>query len=94
LEGNCAVGVCGVDPRSGRKDSPLQGVRARPEVGTTLRYTVTETLRGNGGTLKEYVLGVEVFGRSEAFDPRIDPIVRVQAGKLLARLKEQGKLCA
>lgn len=58
------------------------------KLGRLLRYTVTETLHGRGGDLKEYVLGVEVFGRLESFDPRIDPIVRVQAGKLRARLKE------
>ena len=31
---------------------------------------------------------MDVFGRGEAFDPKIDSIVRVQARKLRARLKE------
>jgi serine/threonine-protein kinase len=37
--------------------------------------------------LKEYVIGVEVFDRSPSFDPRIDPIVRVEARRLRAKLK-------
>lgn len=36
-------------------------------------------MAGNAGQLKEYPIGVEVFGRKDSFDPRIDAIVRVQA---------------
>lgn len=36
--------------------------------------------------LKEYVLGVEVFDKDVSFDPRTDPIVRVQARRLRTRL--------
>jgi len=53
-----------------------------------LRYTVEETLQGHGEGLKEYLLGREVFGRGDDFDPRLDPIVRVQAGRLRTRLQE------
>lgn len=53
-----------------------------------LAYIVRETLEGRAGELKEYALGVAVFGRLQSFDPRIDPIVRVDAGRLRARLKE------
>jgi TolB-like protein len=38
------------------------------------------------GSLKGYVVGVEVFGRGENFDPATDSIVRVEAGRLRARL--------
>jgi Tol biopolymer transport system component len=51
-----------------------------------LRFTVEQTLQGRGDDLKEYCLGVEVFSRGDSFDPRTDPIVRVQAGKLRTRL--------
>ena len=44
-----------------------------------LRFTVDLTLQGGGSQIKEYLIGVEVFGREESFDPRSDPIVRVQA---------------
>jgi TolB-like protein/Flp pilus assembly protein TadD len=53
-----------------------------------LAYIVQETLDGRAGELKEYALGVTVFGRLQSFDPRIDPIVRVDAGRLRARVKE------
>ena len=36
--------------------------------------------------LKESVIGVEVFGRSPGYDPKTDPIVRVQARRLRAKL--------
>ena len=45
-----------------------------------------ETLAGRGGQIKEYSLGAEVFARGDDFDPRIDPIVRVQARNLRARM--------
>jgi len=53
-----------------------------------LEYTVAEALDGRGDQLKESLLGREVFGRGVNFDPRIDPIVRVQAGKLRAKLAD------
>lgn len=53
-----------------------------------LRFTSERTLDGEPGHLKEYVLGVEVFDRTEAFDPRIDSIVRVEARRLRAKLAE------
>ena len=53
-----------------------------------LSFTVDLTLQGGGSRIKEYLLGVEVFRREESFDPRTDAIVRVQAGKLRARLEK------
>lgn len=51
-----------------------------------LRYVVNESLIGNGDRLKGYTIGLEVFERAEDFDPQVDTIVRVQAGKLRQRL--------
>jgi len=45
-----------------------------------------QRLEGRGDQLKEYVIGVQVFGKDTSFDPRADPIVRVQARRLRARL--------
>ena len=61
-----------------------------------LRLTVEHTLAGRAEELKEYLLGVEVFDRKEAYDPRVDPIVRVEARRLRAKLKEyyEGDGCA
>ncbi len=53
-----------------------------------LRFTVEETLAGRGCDLKQYVLGLEVFGRKDSFDPQSDPIVRVGAMRVRAKLKD------
>jgi serine/threonine-protein kinase len=58
-------------------------------------FIVLEAIGGRGGELKEYVIGVQVFGKEPSFDPRTDPIVRVQARRLRARLvryyREEGQ---
>jgi hypothetical protein len=43
---------------------------------------------GRTDTLKEYRIGVDVFDRGPNFDPRTDPIVRVQAAKLRSKLTD------
>jgi tetratricopeptide (TPR) repeat protein len=63
-------------------------LEASPSLCRLLRFVVEETLCGRGGSLKEYSLGTQVFDRGEAFDPRMDPIVRVQARNLRARLAQ------
>jgi TolB-like protein len=52
-----------------------------------LSFVVQESVAGRSDQLKEYVIGVQVFGKEESFDPRTDPIVRVQARRLRARLE-------
>ena len=53
-----------------------------------LRFVVEEYLVGRQHRLKEYLIGLEVFGRPESFDPRVDSIVRVEARRLRAKLDE------
>jgi len=53
-----------------------------------LSFTVEESLKGNATNLKEYLIGVEVFDKPDTLDPRLDPIVRVEAGRLRAKLRE------
>lgn len=53
-----------------------------------LKHLVEAALRGETERLKESVLGVEVFQREAGFDPRTDPIVRVEARRLRSRLEE------
>lgn len=53
-----------------------------------LRYIVETTLLGEYEELKESVIGVKVFGRRPDYDPKSDSTVRVEAGKLRARLAE------
>src|SRR5215831_2845245 len=49
-------------------------------------FIVNETLEGRGDQLKEFVVGEYAFEKGASFDPRNDPIVRVQARRLRARL--------
>src|ERR1039457_1730404 len=60
-----------------------------------LSFIVNEALGGPGDNLKEFLIGVEVFGKEDSFDPRMDPIVRVQARRLRTRLtryyREEGQ---
>src|SRR5580700_9213137 len=60
-----------------------------------VNFIVSEAIAGRGDQLKEYVIGVQVFGKEASFDPRTDPIVRVQARRLRARLaryyREEGQ---
>jgi hypothetical protein len=61
-------------------------LRSAPSLQRFLRYVVEETLAGRGDSLKEYSIGSVVFTRGEEFNPKIDPIVRVQARNVRARL--------
>ena len=52
-------------------------------LSSLLRFVVEETLSGRRSQLKEARIGLEVFGRkADLYDPAIDPIVRVQMGRL------------
>jgi hypothetical protein len=53
-----------------------------------LRFTVEAKLNGEESQIKEYVLGREVFDRNGDYDPRLDPIVRVEARRLRTKLEE------
>lgn len=59
-----------------------------PQQVQFLRFTVHETLCGRAAALKEYCIATEAFGRGPDFDPKVDTIVRVQAGNVRAKLKE------
>ena len=53
-----------------------------------LKFIVTETLAGHTDRLKGYTIAIEVFDRDVSFDPAIDAIVRVEAARLRAKLRE------
>ena len=53
-----------------------------------LRYVVERHLERRNAELKESLLAVEVFGRPPDYDPKQDPIVRKEAGRLRALLSE------
>lgn len=57
-------------------------------LGDFLRFSVEAALAGKSEELKEYVIGVQVFGKGEEYSPNEDPIVRIMAGRLRAKLAE------
>jgi adenylate cyclase len=52
-----------------------------------LRYVVGEALHDRGDRIKAYSVAVEVFGRDESFDAQLDPVVRIEAGRLRRALE-------
>jgi hypothetical protein len=51
-----------------------------------LSFIVEQTLQGRADRLKDYALGAEALGRGDSFDPRTDPIARVEMSRLRSRL--------
>src|SRR5207344_1829986 len=52
-----------------------------------LRYIVDEALSSRTEKLTQNAIAMAVFGRKENFDAILDPIVRVQAGRLRRSLE-------
>ncbi len=53
-----------------------------------LQYLAEKTFTHGAEPIKEYTIGVEALGRSPDFDPKADPIVRVQTHRLRQKLKD------
>lgn len=53
-----------------------------------LRYLGKQAIEHPGVAVKEYQIATEVFGRQADFDPQLDSMVRVQAGRLRTKLAE------
>jgi TolB-like protein len=53
-----------------------------------LNFVVSETLAGRSESLKEYTIGVQALKKDADFNPQIDSIVRIHAGRLRRALKE------
>lgn len=52
------------------------------QLSSFLTYIVNQKLDGNEAALKAYTIAIDALDRPENFDPQIDPIVRVLAGRL------------
>src|SRR5262245_15744914 len=59
-----------------------------PQLSRLLRFIVEQEIGGHGDELKEYTLGVQVFRKTESFDPRVDNVVRTEARRLRQKLAE------
>ncbi len=64
------------------------GFASSPRRSQLLRYLLEQTLRGGAESLSEYAVGIDVFGRPESFDPRIDSIVRTEISRLRRALRD------
>lgn len=64
------------------------GFRRSPRLQRFLRFTVEHALSSSGEPLKEFQIATAVFDKEMSFDPQLDPIVRVEAGRLRLRLLE------
>src|SRR5277367_5767559 len=53
-----------------------------------LRFAVDAAIAGQGDSLKEYLIGVEVYDRKPPYHPSQDSIVRTEARRLRSKLKE------
>lgn len=57
-------------------------LKKSPTLRHLLQYLVTRTVEGHVGEIKESVIAMDVFGRPQEFDGRLDNIVRVQVHRL------------
>src|SRR5450755_2692510 len=53
-----------------------------------LKFVTDSTLAGKEQEIKEYSIGIHVLSRSKDFNPQLDSVVRINAGRLRRALKE------
>ena len=92
--GTAEIGSSAGDPGEEDIRQALERATGKPPLSRSkrlsrfLRYVVDETLAGRAETISGYAIAVDVFRKPESFDPAIDSIVRVEAGRLRQRLAE------
>lgn len=76
------------------KASALRRVLGYPPIAESailsrfVQFVGEKAIHNDSEPLKEYVIATEVFHKPKDFDPRVDPIVRVHAGRLRKKLNE------
>jgi len=65
-----------------------QALHSSESLCKLLRYLAEQSLQNHGAPIKEYQIATEVFGRPADFDPHSDSAIRVQAGRLRAKLAD------
>jgi TolB-like protein/Flp pilus assembly protein TadD len=84
----------GLSPEAEQVTQALERILASPLFSRAdrqsrfLRYVVQKRLAGDEAALRETVIGLEVYERPATYDPKTDPIVRVEAARLRGRLRE------
>jgi TolB-like protein len=82
----------GVSPDEAREQ--LQRILGSPLFSSArrqsefLQFVVRRAIEGHAGDIKESLIGVEVYGRNPSYDPKADSIVRAEASRLRAKLRE------
>ena len=81
-------------PRPEEIRAQLQRILESPVFSTALRlsqflqFVVFRSIEGQAAAIKEYLIGVEVYNRAPSYDPKADSIVRAEASRLRAKLRE------
>src|SRR5580692_3642651 len=57
-----------------------------------LAYLADKSLTGTSDSLKEYIVGLDVFGKPASYDPRQESAVRMHVGRLRQKLAEYYRL--
>lgn len=63
-------------------------VREPANLSALPAYLGQKALAAEGESLKDYTVGVEALDKLADYDPRLEATVRVNIGKLCARLRE------
>jgi hypothetical protein len=66
--------------------------QSAPALQQLLRFLATRALEEPTDEIKEYTISAEALGRKPDFDPKTDPIVRVQVYRFRRKLKEYYEL--
>ena len=57
-------------------------LKRSPVLAKFLEFVVTTKLDGREDEIKDYTIGVKALGRPPDFNPQIDAVVRIHAGRL------------
>src|ERR1700734_4106765 len=57
-----------------------------------LAYLADKSIHGSADSLKEYTIGLDVFGKPASYDPRQESAVRMHVGRLRQKLAEYYRL--
>ena len=82
------VGASVLDVRTAEVERVLESsvLQGSESLCRLMRYLANRAIHNPGSAIREHEIAAEVFGRSAAFDPRIDSTVRVNMARLRAKL--------
>jgi hypothetical protein len=82
------VGTSVLDVRTAEVERVLESsvLQGSESLCRLMRYLANRAIHNPGSAIREHEIAAEVFGRSAAFDPRIDSTVRVNMARLRAKL--------